>query len=313
MYKIIIVGLNILLSFVAIIQAQDKKFDFTGELVEKSQFFKMESRVITYTPAGLQQTVDVYEVFLQYNPQFTNLNAEKEWTCLSFNIKKSGSPQTNISSLKGYTYNYYPGIDKKGQVFGIEHKVFENLKDGSGIPLDLSQKYLIYNTFIDFHGFCNVFATPEDDGSGIQDIKSLGQKIIHSAAHSQPPTHLGKDILPGSFFKNGEITLELKGIGQINKRNCALLDFDSGKSSFKMILQPAAGVQAVTTGSSHYRGDIYKDLKSNWIQKVNFQEWVVSETIVTPGDIKQASVIERNAFLVNLEEEEFYELLNNIQ
>jgi len=228
---------------------------------------------------------------------------------MAFNIKRGGSPKTDIPTLKDFSYNFYPGIDKKNQVFGIEHQIFNRLKSSVGVPLDNTESYLIYNTFIDFHGFCNIFAQPSDEGAGIQDIKKIGQKIIHSAAHSQPPTHLGENILQGSFFKNGEIKMELKGISEVNQKECALLGYDSGQSSFKMIMEPAPGIKIVTQGSSHYGGDIYKDLQSNWIQKVQFQEWVVSETLVTKGNTRLSSVIERNAVILNLDEAHFYDAL----
>ena len=54
--------------------------------------------------------------------------------------------------------------------------------------------------------------------------------------------------------------------------------FDSGESSFKMIMTPMPNFKVVTNGSSHYWGDIYKDLLSNWIQKAAMHEVVISET-----------------------------------
>ena len=91
---------------------------------------------------------------------------------------------------------------------------------------------------------------------------------------------LGIDSKRFSFFKNGKVTLEFKGISLIDKNKCALIDYDSGESSFMMIMQPAPNLEIKTIGSSHYYGDIHKNLESNWIQKVTLKEMVVSETSI---------------------------------
>ena len=57
-------------------------------------------------------------------------------------------------------------------MFGIDHAKFENLVDANGQPLPVDKAYYVYNAFIDFHAFCNVFAEPMAGGKGIQDLKS---------------------------------------------------------------------------------------------------------------------------------------------
>ena len=58
----------------------------------------------------------------------------------------------------------------------------------------MDKAYYVYNAFIDFHGFCNVFAEPTTGGKGIQDLKSIGDKIVHAAAFTEPPVNLGSGI-----------------------------------------------------------------------------------------------------------------------
>ncbi len=159
---------------------------------------------------------------------------------------------------------------------------------------------ILYNAFIDFHAFCNIFSETTSDEKGIQDLSRIGQKIIHAAAFSAPPTNLGKNISEGSFFKNGEITLEFKGLSIVNEKQCALIGVDSGESSFKMIMHPIDDMEIVTVGSSHYKGDIYKDITTNWVQKVTFDEVVISETKIPMPPNKINSIVERNIVIKNV-------------
>ena len=117
-----------------------------------------------------------------------------------------------------------------------------------------------------------MFAESTTEGNGIQNLKKIGQKIVHAAAFSEPPVNLGSNVSEGSFFKNGEITLEFKGLSVVNDRQCALLEYDSGESSFKIIMEPMPNMEIQTVGSSHYQGDIYKDLATNWVQKITMNE-----------------------------------------
>jgi len=221
----------------------------------------------------------------------------------------------NIQSSKKYfflkfaiwSYFYREAIDDKNHVFGINHSKFENLKDINGKAIAQDKSYHIYNTFIDFHSFCNVFADRTTDGNGIQDLRKIGQKIVHAAAFSAPPTNLGKNIAEGSFFKNGEITLEFKGISVVNDTQCSLIGIDSGESSFKMIINLTPDIEIVTIGSSHYKGDIYKNISSNWVQKVAFDEIVVCETIMPMPPNEINSVVERNILILNVSEEQFFD------
>ena len=124
--------------------------------------------------------------------------------------------------------------------------------------------------------------------------------IVHGTAFSEAPTHLGKAILEGSYFQNGEVTLEFKGLSIVNGKKCAILGVDSGESSFKMIINPAPEMEITAVGGSHYRGDIYKDLDSKWVQKVIFDEIVVTETTLPMAPHKVNSMIERNIIILNV-------------
>src|SRR5205814_967148 len=157
--------------------------------------------------------------------------------------------------------------------------------------------YLVYNSFIDFHSM-SIFSERTMAGNGVQNLKRIGDKIVHVASFSQPPVNLGK-ISEGSYFKNGEVTLAFKGLGLVNEKTCALLEYDSGESSFYIIMKPMPNMDVTTKGSSHYWGDIYKDLRTGWIQKATLHEMVVSETNV-PGAKSIDGVVERSITIKNI-------------
>ncbi len=296
---------------VNIIEAQtpsilDQKFNLAGEPAQEIQYFLMESSLFSYALDGKRVGTDIFRLHLKYVPVKIAGKEGDEYTCVRFSIQQGNGPETTIPALKNWKYLFKEaGMDEQGQVFGINHSKFENLvvSDGSAIPPDKS--YHFYNAFIDFHSFCNVFAGREPEGKGIQDLTQIGQKIVHAAAFSEPPVNLGTNISEGSFFKNGEITLEFKGLSVVNGKRCALIGYDSGESFFKIIMNPMPNMEVQTTGSSHYKGDIYKDLTTNWVQKATMIEFVISETTLPMPPNKINSVIERQIIIRNVSEEEF--------
>ena len=281
------------------------EFNLAGEGSQETQFFVLTSECINYALDGKRLSKDFYKLFLKWVPTEDAKKDGDEFTCVKFTVQFGEAKEVTIPALANWSYLYHEGIDEKNQVFGIDHSKFENLKDSDNNPIATDKSYHVYNAFIDFHAFCNVFAEPMAEGNGIQDLKRIGQKIVHAAAFSEPPTHLGKNISAGSFFKNGEITLEFKGLSVANDRDCALIGFDSGESSFKMIVKPMPDFEVIAVGSSHYKGDIYKDLASNWVQKVTLNEIVVAEATMPMPPNKVNSVVERNLLIRNVSEGEF--------
>jgi hypothetical protein len=156
--------------------------------------------------------------------------------------------------------------------------------------------YPIYNSFIDFHGFCDVFARPTTGGKGVQDLEAIGQAIRHAAAFTEPPVNLGKGIKAGSVFRNGDVRLVFKGIGLVDGAACAIVGYDSGESTLKMIVPLSADKDIVTEGGSEYIGDIYVDLATRWVRRVTLDEFVITETRLpasgsSPGQKIQAYTV----------------------
>ncbi len=280
-------------------------FDLAGKRSQAPQYFLMESKVVNYALDGKRVGHTIYRLRLKCVPAKMANKEGDEYTCLRFTLQQGNGAEAKIPALDNWTHIFNaPEIDEKGQLFGIDHDKFENLTDSEGKLLPPDQTYAVYNAFIDFHSFCNVFAERPAQGSGIHDLKRIGQKIVHASAFSEPPVNLGSKILPGSSFKNGQITLEFKGLSIVNGKKCALVEYDSGESSFKMIMKSTPEMEIQAVGSSHYFGDIYKNLSTNWVQKVTMIEFVVAEVALPMPPNKINSVVERHITILNVREDE---------
>jgi len=304
--------LTVMLMCSSIAQAEEqaesvlnRTYDLGGQRSEEAQYYKMESKLMTHLPDGTLQGTDVFRLGLEYLPAGLAGGEAPKITFLYFTVQLADSPEVAIPDLKNWSYALdRTGMDEKGQVFGIDHARFESVVDANGKSLPSHLTYHVYNAFVDFHSFCDVFAEPMTDGNGIQDLARIGNLIVHEAAYSEPPVNLGSNVMEGSYFRNGRITLEFKGLSLVGGRPCALLEYDSGQSSFKMKVLPMPDLEVETAGSSHYRGDIHKDLENNWIRKATLSEWVVSETTLPMPPGKLNSVNERSIIILNVSEDE---------
>lgn len=288
-----------------------RDFDLGKRRSPGTRYFEMVTTWVSFGPDGKRGETETYRAKLKCVPQ-GDAAAGYRYTCQRFIYVKPDGTQVSIPALKGWTYTFKTtetGFDENGYVFGIDHAKFQQLTDDSGNLLGPDKSYLIYNSFIDFHGFCDHFAIPATKGQGIQHLTRIGQRIVHSSAHSKAPVNLGSNIKEGSFFKNGEITLTLRGLGIIDDAPCAIVGFDSGVSSFEMLMEPTPGLEVKSVGASHYFGDIYVDLASRWTPKVDMGELVISQTKVPmPGNAPPMtidSIQERNTVIKAVTKEVF--------
>lgn len=271
-----------------------------------TQYYEMESRLQKHALDGTPLGRDIYRLHLRCVSSADQSHGD-EYTCLKFTVQVNNSAEVSIPSLANWKYFFSltPGKEEnKDLVLGIAHDKFEKLTDENGKLLPVENTYHVYNAFIDFHTM-SVFGEKTTGGSGVQDLKHIGDKIIHNASFSQPRVSLGTQVAEGSWFKNGEITLAFKGLGLMNEKACAILGYDSGESSFNMRMKPTPNMEIKTKGSSHYWGDIYKGLASGWIQKATLHEMVISETIVPGMADKINSVIERSININNVKQLNF--------
>ncbi len=283
-----------------------RQYDLGGERVAEARYYHMETNVVSYAKDGTRTGTVTYRLYLMCTPPEGPDQGGYRYTCARLTIQRGQEPEVSVPALTAWSYEFNPGgtgFDEKGQVFGIDHAKFEGLTDSNGARLPPEAAYTVYNNFIDFHAFCNCFATPAQ-GGGIQDLKTIGQKIVHAAANSQAPVNLGTNIAEGSYYRNGEVTLEFKGLSVVDGVACALLAFDSGEGSFKMFIEPMPGMRVTAVGGSHYFGDLYVELDSNWVRKVTLGELVVAEA--TMGEqTAMDMVVERTLTIRAVTEEAF--------
>jgi hypothetical protein len=282
-----------------------QQYNLVTQHSKDTQYFEMISKMDTHAPDGELQTWDIYHLYLRCVPS-TNPSKGDEYTCLRFTVQISKGAELLIPSLTGWKYYFSltaNAMDQKGQVFGIDHAKFENIKDENENAIPAGNTYHVYNAFIDFHSMY-VFCENAGAGNGVQNLKRLGDKVVHAAANSKAPVNLGSTVEIGSYFQNGEVTLLFKGLSWENEKTCALLEYDSGQSSFFMKMKPMPNMEVTTKGSSHYWGDIYKDLASGWFQKASLHEMVITQTDI-PSMSKMNSTVERSIIIRNIQRPNF--------
>ncbi len=256
-------------------------FDLAGERKPEVRYYLQETEVIHFGFDGRRTGKEVYALKLRRLPASLSGKGGDDYTVREFSVKSGDGVAEKIPSLAGWSYEFSlnaSGRDEKGQVFGIPHAKFENLTTSRGTKLPPVANYPVYNSFIDFHAFCDVFARPTMGGAGIQDLRTIGQEIVHASAFSEPPVNLGSGIKEGSVFRNGEVKLVFKGLSQVDGAACAVVGFDSGESTLRMIVALGSDKDAVTVGGSEYLGDIHIDLATRWVRKVTLDEFVITET-----------------------------------
>jgi hypothetical protein len=289
-------------------------YDLAAERSMKSRYYCMETKIVHLGEDGTRTVPITLRLLLKCVPAGRSPQDGYRYTCSKISLQKEDEPEVHIPVLNGWSYMFKRaedgGFHHRGLIYGIDHGRFQGLKDGKGNTLPPECAYALYNMFVDFHAFCNQFAEKSMTGNGIQNLKRIGEKIIHESAFSEPTLHLSGNISEGSFFKNGEVTLEFKGLSVVDGLACAIVRFDSGDSSFKYLINPTPDMDIKTVGAAHYWGDLYIELDSKWVRKVAMGELTVSK--VTLGDQKNIkSVMERSTTISAMDKDKFEFLLKS--
>jgi hypothetical protein len=261
-------------------------FDLGGPLEPAVRYYVQTTDFVQFGFDGRRTGIETYVVKLKVVPAALSGQGGDEYTVGEFAVRSGGGEAETIPSLAGWRYVFKrtaTGTDEKGQVLGIPHDKFLDLVTSSGKKIPPIGSYPVYNSFIDFHAFNDEFARPVEGGGGVQDLKAIGQTIRHASAFSEPAVNLGSGIKEGSVFRNGDVRLTFKGIGLVDGAACAIVGYDSGESTLKMIMPQPGGREIVTEGGSQYVGDIYIDLGARWVRKVTLDEHVVTETRLPAG------------------------------
>ena len=147
-------------------------YDLAADRTAESQFYEMETKVVAIALNGTRLGVDSYKLLLKAVPADGD-SAAVDYTCKRYTVTSGEANPRTISSLEGWTYRFSDRpthLDEKGQVLGVDHARFAGLVDSNGETLSPVVAYLVYNTFIDFHSFCDVFPRRSHTGRGIQDL-----------------------------------------------------------------------------------------------------------------------------------------------
>ena len=255
------------------------QFDFSINRKLETQYYHMQTQFIHIGFDGKRTGTETYSLKLRYIPATLSEKKLDQCTIKEFCLQLNSENIVTIPALKSWSYefNRMSGVLDKGPVFGIPHDKFEDISDSKGNKVSPEFCYAIYNNFIDFHALNDVFSRPLF-GKGIDALKLIGDKIVHPAAFSEAPVSLGTTIKPGSVFRNGEVTLEFKGVSIVDGAVCAIIGYDSGESTLKMAVKSSEDKYIKTEGGSEYKGDIYMDLETGWVRKITLDEFVVTET-----------------------------------
>jgi hypothetical protein len=229
---------------------------------------------------GKRTGVETYLLRLRCIPSVESGKDLYECKCQEFGLQLNDGPIVTLPSLKLFAYRFdqLSGVLNKGPFFGIPQEPFEGMKDSQGNQLPPDICYAAYNNFVDFHALSDVFTRPMKFVKGIEQLKAIGDRIVHPGAFNEAPVSLMGVVREGSTFRNGELSLEFKGVSLVDNSLCALVNYDSGESTLRMAFIHRTKEDVRMDGGSRYTGDIYIDLASGWVRKVTLNEAVVTQT-----------------------------------
>jgi hypothetical protein len=264
-------------------------FDLSSERKRETQSFHMDTKYIHFGMDGKRLTTESYFLKIQNILKSENVD---QYMCSELQLQINDDPSVTIPELSNLAYIFNPtlsGADERGPLWGIPQDKFAIVHDSLGNALPFAIRYALYVNFIDFHSINDAFARPMKFGKGVQDLKEIGQRIVHPASFVEASVKFGTEIKSGSGFRNGEVSLELKGLSLVDGSPCALIGYDAGESELKMIIPASPNQDSISAGGSQYKGDIYVDLATHWIRKATLDEYLVSETSVpnSPSKVNQ--------------------------
>jgi hypothetical protein len=247
----------------------------------ETQYYHMQTQFIHMGFDGKRAGIETYLLRLRCTPATISGKKLDEYTCREFGLQLNNGPITTFPALRllAYQFDVMAGVLSKGPMWNIPQEPFLGMKDSLGNQLPPDICYAAYNNFVDFHALSDVFSKPMKYVKGIERLKSIGDRIVHPGAFSEAPVSVTGVVRQGSVFRNGELTLVLKGVSLVDDRPCALVNYDSGESTLRMaFIQVNGGEDVMMEGGSQYLGDIYIDLATGWVRKVTLNESVVTQT-----------------------------------
>lgn len=248
----------------------EQEFNLEGNRSKKPQFYITQFEVAYHSSNGKQKWVDKFELYLTLDPSNSSVGDGDKFTCTKFSVQLKGGTKVSIPSLAGWSYNFSlksldsEGLDEQGFMLGIPHMKFEDLIDSRGQKLSIEAQYQVYSAFIYFHSYCSQLAE-----QSAQTLKKIGDQSVKDLTGLESPINLGAIFLKGSKFFHGIETLEFKGLSVIDDKTCAIIGFSESGGGYVMYIRPMPILKVKTVGGTRYSGDIYIDLESLWVKKVN--------------------------------------------
>ena len=271
-----------------------KKYDFSKERSLEQQYYEMDVEIITRAGDGSRANVESYSMHIMGEPATLPSGISGRWTCSNFSIKLGENPEVTIPAMEGwhYDFNRSVAIDEHGQVMGIPHEKFENLVDHHGNKLEAIVAYQVYNQFVQFHAYVDLFAVADPEGGkGIQDLQFIGDMTILDDYSEDLPLNVGLIIQEGSIYRPGLETIDFKGLSYLEGKSCALLGIDGGEGAYTMIMEVMPNLNATTVGSTRIFGDLYVDIETMWLIKAEITVIDVTETSIG-GNVVANTTIE---------------------
>jgi hypothetical protein len=282
-------------------------FDLSIERKPDRQYYHMQTQFIHMGFDGKRTGVETYLLRLRCVPAAISGEKLDEYTCHEFGLQLNNGAITTLPALRllSYQFDVMSGVLVKGPMWGIPQQPFLGMRDSLGNQLPPDICYASYNNFVDFHALGDVFPRPMKYVKGIEQLKSIGDRIVHPGAFNEAPVSVVGVVRAGSVFRNGELTLELKGISLVDNRPCALVNYDSGESTLRMAFIQGNREDVMMEGGSEYTGDIYIDLVSGWVRKVTLDEFVVTQTYTASMANKIPGYTARHILLRLISQQDF--------
>lgn len=285
-----------------------QEYDLAGKRDRGTHYFKVESKLTTRSSSGKLKGVDTFRQLLSVTPGDRSDGQPDRFTCSRFSVQQGSNPAVGVPALEGFSYEVNRDLldknsfDEQGQLYGIPESAFEGLADSKGEKLPFEISYQVYSVFFYYHSYTD-YAVPPPEGNGVQHLRRVGDRIVHHSAFAESPIP-GQLAKRGSTWKEGEVTLEFKGLGWIEERPCAILTFDSGTCTWFMPMNYMPVMNLKTTGVSNYRGEIQLDLESMWVKRLDM---ILSEITRTTmwGIPVNKSVPTTNLTIEAISQEEF--------
>lgn len=272
----------------------DRAVNLAGERTPGTMHYEFSTDYLTYAPDGSLISTEQAVVVLKIDVDETG---RQTLTTQEFVLIDEDGAKTSLPRLAGWQNVLDLHSD---ELLGVPQAAFAGLQTETGELLAPEITHRVYNTYVDFYTFHNIFARPfPAEGDDVGDLTSIGQVIEHYSAYSRPAVSLGETVSEGSYFQNGRVTLEWKGMSRVDGNASALVGFDSGESSFQMALQPAPGMEMTVNGGSQYWGDLHINAETLWLAKGTFIE-VVLARVQMGDDPPMDSVIKRIGQIASL-------------